>query len=309
MRDILGGLKNCEFISDNITIKSSIAENQLSELDALADTIAADIVPAAPAAAEGKTQVLEVESSAFHKFTYGVELLTTRVGDKDYGCIINTAGQAASGNPRKVTISVIKKNHTCDMLLKSGKFNVSILTEDAPYSVFQQFGFQSGREVDKFAEADYDERLANGIRYLPRYTNAVLSCEVTDTKDLGASMLFIADVVEARKLSDGASCSYEYYQSHIKPKKNPAPAQKEGWVCKVCGYFYEGAVLPDDFICPLCKHGKEDFEHVVPAVVNKVKGYICTVCGYFQPCEGELPDDFVCPLCHHGKEAFEPAEQ
>ena len=314
MRELLGGLKRTEFIGDQITLKSALAEDQLAQLDALADTIAEDICPKpvetdAVIPAEGEFNPEAVNNKAFNKFSYGVEVLTTRVDGKDYGCIINTAGQVAAGEPKKITISCIKKNHTCDMVARAGRFNISILTEDAPYSLFQHFGFQSGRDVDKFAEADYDERMANGIRYIPRYTNAVLSCEVIDVKDLETQTLYIANVVEAKVLSDAPSCTYSYYHAHIKPKKNPAPEQKECWVCRVCGYVYEGAELPDDFTCPLCKHGKEDFEHVAPVEKKKQKGYICRICGHFEPCEGELPENYDCPICHHGREDFEPAEQ
>ena len=312
MREALGALKGIEFIGDSVTLKSSLREEQLNALDALADAIASDIVPQTASAAASTTAVTEplpVDDGAFRKMTYGVEVLTTRVDGKDYGCIINTACQVASGNPKKITISVIKKNYTCDMILKAGKFNVSLLTEDTPYSVFEHFGFQSGRDVDKFAGVSEGSRMANGIRYIPSNTNAVLSCEVIDVKDLETQVLFIANVVEAKVLSSGKPCTYAYYHAHIKPKKNPAPAQKECYVCRICGYVYEGSEMPDDFTCPLCKHGKEDFEHVIPAPVKKQKGYVCTICGHFEPCEGELPDDYTCPLCKHGKADFEPAEQ
>ena len=315
MREILAPLKNMEYYEQSVSLKSALAPGQEAQLEALADAIAADLrpvpviagtsaaaVPAAPAPDA-------VDKKAFNKLTYGVQVLTTRVDGKDYGCIINSACQVASGEPKKLAVSVIAKNYTCEMIAKAGRFNVSILTEDAPYSLFQRFGFQSGRDADKFADVGYDERTANGLRFIPEYTNAVLSCEVTEVKDLGASVLFIADVVEAKVLSGAPSCSYGYYHAHIKPKKNPAPEQKECWVCKVCGYVYEGAELPDDFICPLCKHGKDDFEHVVPAQPKKQKGWVCTICGHFEPCEGELPADYLCPLCKHPREDFERAER
>lgn len=311
MRDSLSKLRNTEFIGETFSIKSDIKESQLSGLYALADEMAADIVPQRPviAASESRSVAENVDNAAFNKFSYGVEVLTTKVDGKDYGCIINTAGQVAAGDPKKLTISVIKKNNTCDMVMKAGKFNISILTEEAPYSVFRHFGFQSGRDVDKFAELPYDVRTENGIRYVPQYTNAVLSCEVIDVRDLDTQMLFIANVVEAKVLSNDKSCTYAYYHAHIKPKKNPASDRPEGYVCKVCGYFHEGSELPEDFICPLCKHGVEDFEHVVPEKKEKKKGYICKVCNHFEPCDGELPEDYVCPICHHGIEDFEPAEQ
>ena len=309
MRDTLSKLKNIQFIGEDIKLLSALREDQLSQLDALADAIAADIRPAPVAVPAPAAQALEVDNNVFTKFSYGVEVLTTRVDGKDYGCIINTAGQVASCDPKKLTISVIKQNNTCDMVMKAGKFNLSILTQDAPYKLFQHFGFQSGRDVDKFADVDYDCRMSNGIRYVPTYTNAVLSCEVIDCKDVETQIVYIANVVEAKVLSSVPSCTYAYYHAHIKPKKNPAPEQAEGYVCKVCGYFHEGSELPADFVCPLCKHGPEEFEHVAPTATVKQKGYVCKICGHFEPCDGSLPEDYVCPLCHHGKEDFEPAEQ
>ena len=317
MRELLSQLKGTEFIGDTLTVKSALTEGQLAELDVLADAIAADVLPPKPVPVEVKVQlsaesgmdgVYEVENAAFNKFSYGCEILTTRVDGKDYGCVINTAGQITSSDPKKITISCIKANHTCDMVAKAGIFNLSILSEDAPYDIFKHFGFQSGRDVDKFADWPDDLRTVNGVRYIGKHTNAVLSARVIDSRDCGTQMLYIAEVVEAHVLSDKPSCTYSYYHAHIKPKKAPAPPAVEGWICKVCGSFHEGAELPADFVCPLCKHGPEDFEHYVPAVVNKKKGWLCTVCGYFY--EGEtLPPDFVCPICHHGADAFEPAEQ
>ena len=313
MRKLLEGLKGTEFIGDTLTLKSALTEGQLADLDVLADAIAESVLPpkAEPAvtAAEGSMDgVFEVENAAFNKFSYGCEVLTTRVDGRDYGCIINTAGQITSSDPKKITISCIKANHTCDMVGKAGVFNLSILSEDAPYDLFKLFGFQSGRDVDKFASWPDELRTKNGLRYIGQHVNAVLSARVIDARDCGTQMLYIAEVVEAHVLSDKPSCTYGYYHAHIKPKKAPAAPEAEGWVCKVCGYFHEGAELPADFVCPLCKHGPEDFEHYVPAVVDKKKGWICTVCGYFHEGE-ELPADFVCPICHHGADAFEPAEQ
>ena len=317
MRELLAPCKNLTYIAENVTLKSALAPGQEAQLEALAQAFADELnpapapveaaAPAVPAAGEYKAEL--VNTKAFNKLSYGVEVLTTAVDGRDYGCIINSASQAASGDPKKLTISVISRNYTCDMIRRSGRFNVSILTEEAPYSLFQRFGFQSGREADKFADVAWTERTGNGIRYIPEYTNAVLSCEVTEVLEVGPSTLFVANVVEAKVLSSAPSATYSYYHAHIKPKKNPAPEQKECWVCKVCGYVYEGAELPDDFVCPLCKHGKEDFEHVVPESKKKQKGWVCKICGHFEPCEGELPADYACPLCKHGREDFEPAEQ
>lgn len=315
MKGMLSELKGTEFIGDTLTIKSSLTEEQLSDIDVLADAIAADVLPPKPAPVEvkvaqetGMDGIFEVDNAAFNKFSYGCEILTTRVDGKDYGCVINTAGQITSSDPKKITISCIKANHTCDMVAQAGIFNLSILSEDVTYDMFKHFGFQSGRDVDKFADWPDELRTQNGVRYIGQHVNAVLSARVIDSRDCGTQMLYIAEVVEAHVLSNAPSCTYSYYHAHIKPKKQPAPPAVEGWICKVCGYFYEGAELPADFVCPLCKHGPEDFEHYVPAVVNKKKGWLCTICGHFYEGE-ELPADYVCPICHHGADAFEPAEQ
>ena len=318
MKEKLSKIPNTEFIEPLVSIKSSPKEATMEELDLLADAIADDIYPNRHAetvevAVIEKTVVdtdLIVEKESFFNFTYGLEVLTTRVDGKDYGCIINSAAQVSEGDKKKVAVSVINKNHTCEMLKKSGKFNVSVLTEEAPFSLFQQFGFQSGRDVDKFENVEYNDRMANGIRYLPVYTNTVFSCEVIQSIDLGVSTLFIADVVEAKVLGKDPSATYAYYHAHIKPKNKPAPEQKEGWRCKVCGYFYEGHELPENYVCPLCNHGADDFEYVPGTPVKKVKGFVCKICGHFEPYDGdELPADYVCPLCNHGRDDFEPAER
>ena len=320
MKEMLSKLPGTQFIQEPITIRSALKEDKLAELDALADAIAKDINPAfgqkkeapvqAPAAAPAPQAEVSVDPTAFFKFSYGLEILTSKLDGKDYGCVINSAVQVSEGELKKVAVSVINKNNTADIIKKSGKFNVSVLTEDAPFDLFKHFGFQSGRDIDKFADVPYADRLANGIRYIPLYTNAVFGCEVIQSFDLGVSTLFIADVTEAKVLSNAPSATYAYYHAHIKPKKQPVQEQKEGWRCNICGYFYEGADLPDDYICPLCKHGKDDFEYVPAVTTQKKKGFLCKICGYFEPFEGdELPADYQCPLCKHGRDDFEPAEQ
>jgi len=151
------------------------------------------------------------------------------------------------------------------MIAKTGEFNVSILDTSAPFGIFQQFGFQSGKDTDKFADVLYDNRTENGIRYLPEHTNCVISTKVIDSYDYGTHTLFIADITEAIVLSKEPSVTYQYYFDNIKPKPQPKSAdeqgkKKKGFVCKICGYIYEGDTLPDDFICPICKHGAADFE-------------------------------------------------
>lgn len=204
-----------------------------------------------------------IEKEAMYKITYGLFMLTTTDGEKQNGCIVNTVAMLTD-NPKRITVFVNKANYSEELLRKTGVLNVSILTEKAPFDVFQQFGFSSGRDTDKFGSASYPIT-ENGLKYLPDYANAVLSAKVVGTHDYGTHTLFVAEVTEAKTLSNDKSVSYEYYLNNIKPKPN-APKQEEGakkrWVCKICGYEYEGEELPADYVCPLCKHPAEDFELV-----------------------------------------------
>lgn len=190
------------------------------------------------------------------KLTYGLFVLSARDADKDNGCIINTAIQLTD-NPLQIAIAVNKNNYTLEMIEKSGRFNLSILSEDAPFSVFQNFGFQSGRTADKFSHFEHKQRAANNVFYLTKYANAFISGKVVNTVDCGTHMLIIAEVTQAVTLSDSPSVTYDYYFKNIKPKPE---AKKKGYVCKICGYVYEGDPLPEDFICPWCKHPASDFE-------------------------------------------------
>ena len=196
---------------------------------------------------------------ALFNITYGLYWLSVRSYGQDNACIINTAVQVAS-DPLTISISVNKANKTHDMLMESGRFNVSALTVDTPFDLFKRFGMQSGRDVNKFVGFEDMERAENGVYILSRYANAYFSCRLLRTVDLGSHTLFIAALEDAQVLSDRPSCTYGYYQSDIKPK--PQAPKKKGWVCSVCGHVYEGGELPDDYICPLCKHGKEDFRPV-----------------------------------------------
>ena len=202
-----------------------------------------------------------IEKQAMFKLTYGLFVLTTRKGEKQNGCIVNTVTMLTD-EPKRVTLFVNKANYTEQLLRETGEFCVSVLTEKTPFDVFKQFGFQSGRDVDKFAGKTYPTA-ENGLYYLPEYSNAIICGKVIDAYDYGTHTLFVAEVTEAKTLSDDKSVTYEYYQSHIKPKPQPQmqEAGKEKWVCKICGYVHEGE-LPDDFICPWCKHPAEDFERV-----------------------------------------------
>ena len=204
-----------------------------------------------------------IDRSALMSVGYGLYVLTTRLADKDNGCIINVVAQLTD-NPMRMMISVNKANLTHGMIMGSRQFNVSLLTEETPMKVIQHFGFQSGKDVNKFEKCDAVKRSANGIYYIPKYTNAFISGRVVETVDLGTHTLFIAEITEAVKLDDAPSLTYAYYQTNIKPTMAKPTAENDAkvtrWVCKVCGYVYEGENIPDDFVCPWCKHGKDDFE-------------------------------------------------
>lgn len=204
-----------------------------------------------------------MDKKVMYKLTYGLFVLTSEAGGRESGCIINTAGQVTS-EPNRISIAVNKANFTHDLVKEGGRFNVSILSEDASFDTFQHFGFQSGRETDKFSGYVHCKRAENGLYYVTAGTNAYLSATVEQTIDLGSHTLFIAGVDGMEVLSDVPSATYAYYQAHIKPQpqKSAAPAGKTVWRCKVCGYEYVGEELPADFICPLCKHPASDFEKV-----------------------------------------------
>lgn len=204
-----------------------------------------------------------MDKSALYKLSYGLFVVTAREGEQDNGCIINTAIQAASA-PNQLSICVSKANHTHDMILRTGAYTVSVLTQDASFALFQRFGFQSGREVDKFANDQGSIRGKNGILYVTESTNAYISVKVTKTEDLGSHTMFIGEITDMEVLSDVPSVTYGYYMEHIKPKPQASAAAtgKTVWRCKICGYEYEGEELPADYICPLCKHPASDFEQV-----------------------------------------------
>ena len=206
---------------------------------------------------------MALDPTALFTLSYGLYVLTAREGDRDLGCIVNTVTQLTE-NPTRIAVSVNKQNFTNEVIQRTGVFNVSVLTEAAPMDLFRHFGFQSGRDVDKFAGRT-DPVSENGLRYIGGPANALISGKVEQAIDCGTHMLYIALVTEARKLSDAPSMTYAYYFANVKPKPQPKPAQEKprrGFVCRICGYFYEGDELPPDFICPLCKHGAADFEPV-----------------------------------------------
>lgn len=199
-----------------------------------------------------------MNNAVMFKLTYGLFVLTAKDGGKDNGCIINTAMQVTA-EPNRIIIVVNKQNYTHDMIMKTKEFNVSMIDTDADFELFKHFGFQSGRDVDKMSGVSFS-RSENGVAYLNEMVNGYISGRVISTTDLGSHTMFLADVVGGDVLSDAESVTYSYYHKNIKPA--PQPVKKKGWICKICGYVYEGEELPSDFICPICKHPASDFERI-----------------------------------------------
>ena len=183
-------------------------------------------------------------------------MVTTNDGNKDNGLIVNTVTQVTN-TPNRVAVTVNKLNYSCDVIAKTGKLNISTLSQDAPFAIFERFGFHSGRDTDKFADFDHAQRASNGLLFLDKYANAFISCKVINQMDLGTHVMFICDVVQCANLSKAETMTYTYYMQNVKPKPD---AEKKGFVCKICGWVHEGEELPDDLVCPLCKHGAADFE-------------------------------------------------
>ena len=200
-----------------------------------------------------------MDTSALFKIGYGLYVLSANEQGKDNGCILNSVMQVTS-EPCQIAICVNKNNYTCEMIQHTKKFNLSVLAEGVTFDVFKNFGYQSGRNTDKFTNFVDVKRSPNGIYYITKDTNAYMSAYVQQEIDLGTHIMFIAQLVEAEVLSEKPTVTYDFYQKNIKPA--PQKTEKKGWRCKICGYIYEGEVLPSDFICPICKHGAIDFEKI-----------------------------------------------
>ncbi len=264
MRDIMAGCADMKILDETVSLRSSLKPSQNEQIDALVNAISATIPRfEKPVIDEKAMAEATVDSKAIQKFSYGLFVLTTQADGKDNGCIINTAAQLTS-TPNRINIAVNKANHTHDIIMNTGVFNVSVLSEKASFDTFKRFGFQSGRDVNKFEGFENSiARSTNGLVYVTEGTNAFMSAKVIDTYDYGTHTLFIAELTEAEVLNGDPSVTYAYYFDHIKPKPQPKiEEEKHGYVCKICGYVYEGDELPPDFICPLCKHGVEDFEKI-----------------------------------------------
>ena len=203
-----------------------------------------------------ETQNDVIDSTALFNISYGLYVVTSHDGNKDNGLIVNTVTQVTD-NPNRIAVTINKRNYSCGVIAKTGKLNVSTLSEDAPFKLFQRFGFQTGKEVDKLADFKHAQRSSNGLVFLNKYANAYLCCSVINQLDLGTHIMFICDVTECANLTNLPTMTYSYYFANVKPKPE---AEKKGYVCRICGWVYEGEELPEDIVCPLCKHGAADFE-------------------------------------------------
>lgn len=202
-----------------------------------------------------------MNNNALFKLSYGIFVITANEKNFDNGCIINTAGQITD-SPNRIAVTVNKTSKTHDMIKNTGCFNISVISEDADFGLFKQFGFQSGHNCNKFENYKHIKRAENGILYITEGTNAYISGRVTQETDMETHTMFIAEVTDAQIISDTSSATYAYYHSNIKPKQEKSGNKKTVWRCTVCGFEYEGDELPEDYICPICRHPASDFEKI-----------------------------------------------
>lgn len=252
MRGMLEGCKNITWLDGVVTVKSAMTEANREEIGKMAGELCREYTALSPATANKN------DMSALFRIGYGLYVVTSNDGKHDNGLIVNTVTQV-SDNPNRIAVNINKANYSYHVIKRTGIMNVNCLSTEAPFKVFEQFGFRSGRNVNKF-EGCTPARADNGLVILPHYINAAFSLKVEDYVDLGSHGMFICSVTEARVMSDKPTMTYDYYHKNVKPK--PETAGKKGYVCKVCGYVYEGEELPADYICPLCKHGAADFEPI-----------------------------------------------
>ena len=248
MQSMLANSKQITYLEHNVSIMSSIKPNNKEEIELMAKELCKDYV----------VHLNKNDMSALFKIGYGLYVVTSNDGKQNNGLIVNTVTQV-SDNPNRIAVNINKANYSYHVIKQTGILNVNCLTVDAPFKVFENFGFQSGRNTDKFVNYPYILS-DNGLPILTNYINASISLKVENYIDLDSHGMFICSVTEARVMNNKETMTYEYYQKNVKPK--PDTDGKKGFVCKVCGYVYEGDVLPDDYICPLCKHGASDFEPI-----------------------------------------------
>ena len=243
--------KNITWLNTTVKILSSVSDGNMDQLESMADELCREYV------AQSET-ANKKDMTALFKIGYGLYVVTSNDGNRDNGLIVNTVTQLTD-NPYRVAVNINKANYSHHVIKQTGIMNVNCLSVEAPFEIFQRFGFQSGRQTDKFEgmEKLYSD---NGLVFLPKYINAFMSLKVEQYVDLGTHGMFICSVTEARVMSDKDTMTYTYYQNNVKPK--PQTEGKKGFVCKICGFIYEGDELPDDYICPLCKHGVADFEPI-----------------------------------------------
>jgi len=252
MKDKLANSKNLTILEPTVRIMSSLNEENRQQIEEIAQKICAEFT------ARKEVKEAQFDPKALFNIGYGLYVVTTNDGKKDNGCIVNTVSQLTD-KPFRVAVNINKANYSCGTIKTTKKLNVNCLSVDAPFDVFKAFGFVSGRDKDKFAEYKDILRSSNGLVVLPKYINAFMSLDVEQVVDLGTHLMFICSVSESKVISSKETMTYSYYQKNVKPK----PVEKKtGWVCKVCGYIYEGDELPEDYVCPLCKHGASDFEKI-----------------------------------------------
>ncbi len=252
MKGMLEKSKNITYTENNVKILSALNEDSTAQLNALADELCMEYLAQQDSTADKN------DLSALFNIGYGLYVVTSNDGQKDNGLIVNTVTQVTN-TPNRIAVTINKENYSHHVIKQTGKMNVNCLTKDAPFSVFENFGFRSGRSENKFENIE-PLRSDNGLVFLPRYINSFMSLKVEQYVDLGTHGMFICEVTECRVISNAETMTYSYYYDSVKPK--PETEGKKGYVCKVCGYIYEGDELPDDFICPLCKHGAADFEPI-----------------------------------------------
>ena len=253
IRDLFEYSKNLTFAETSVKILSALNEESSAQLTALADELCKEYL------AQQDSTANKNDLTALFNIGYGLYVVTSNDGKKDNGLIVNTVTQVTN-TPNRIAVAINKENYSHHVIKQSGKMNVNCLTVEAPFATFEKFGFVSGRNVNKFEDLE-PLRSENGLAVLPRYINSFMSLKVENYVDLDTHGMFICTVTESRVLGDKETMTYSYYHQNVKPK--PDTEGKKGYVCKICGYVYEGDPLPEDFICPLCKHGAADFEKIV----------------------------------------------
>ena len=252
MKGMLEGSKNLQYTEATVKIRSALDEESKKQIEELASELAREYV------AQNADTANKNDMTALFNIGYGLYVVTSNDGKKDNGLIVNTVSQVTN-TPNRIAVTINKQNYSHHVIKQTGKMNVNCLTIDAPFKVFETFGFQSGRNVDKFKDCT-PLRSDNGLVFLPKHINSFMSLKVENYVDLDTHGMFICSVTESRVISNVETMTYTYYQSNVKPK--PETEGKKGWVCKICGYIYEGDPIPEDYICPLCKHPASDFEPI-----------------------------------------------